>query len=81
MIDLLSRRLLFVTGKGGVGKTTVAAALGLLAAEHGKRTLVCEVEPKGDLCGRVRVRADPFPRARGEHPSHRYVDGHRGVAP
>jgi anion-transporting ArsA/GET3 family ATPase len=46
---LFDRRLLFATGKGGVGKTTVAAALGLLAAEQGKRTLVCEVEPKGDL--------------------------------
>jgi anion-transporting ArsA/GET3 family ATPase len=49
MIGLLERRLLFVTGKGGVGKTTVAAALGLLASEQGLRTLVCEAEPKGDL--------------------------------
>ena len=32
-----------VTGKGGVGKTTVAAALGLLAARQGRRTVVCEV--------------------------------------
>lgn len=32
-----------VTGKGGVGKTTVAATLGLLAARRGKRTVVCEV--------------------------------------
>jgi anion-transporting ArsA/GET3 family ATPase len=32
-----------VTGKGGVGKTTVAAALGLLAARAGKRTVICEV--------------------------------------
>ena len=32
-----------MTGKGGVGKTTVAAALGLAAARAGKRTLVCEV--------------------------------------
>ena len=46
---LLDRRLLFVTGKGGVGKTTVAAALGLLAAREGKRTLVCEVDAKGNL--------------------------------
>ncbi len=38
-----------MTGKGGVGKTTVAAALALLAAEHGKRTLVCEVDAKGNL--------------------------------
>ena len=43
MTDLLDRRLLYVTGKGGVGKTTVAAALGLAAARAGKRTLVCEV--------------------------------------
>ena len=49
MTDLLERRLVFVSGKGGVGKTTVAAALGLLASQHGKRTLVCEVDPKGDL--------------------------------
>ncbi|MEM8904256.1 MAG: ArsA family ATPase [Actinomycetota bacterium] len=48
---LLDRRLLFVTGKGGVGKTTVAAALGLLAAREGRRTLVCEVDAKGNLGG------------------------------
>lgn len=48
-LDLLDRRLLFVTGKGGVGKTAVSAALGSLAAEHGRRTLVCEVDAKGDL--------------------------------
>ena len=40
---LRNRRLLYVTGKGGVGKTTVAAALGLAAAEAGRRTIVCEV--------------------------------------
>jgi anion-transporting ArsA/GET3 family ATPase len=43
MASLLDRRLVVVTGKGGVGKTTVAAALGLLAARRGKRTVVCEV--------------------------------------
>jgi anion-transporting ArsA/GET3 family ATPase len=35
--------LVFVTGKGGVGKTTVAVALGLRAAAEGKRAIVCEV--------------------------------------
>ena len=49
MPDLLDRKLLFVTGKGGVGKTTVAAALALLGAERGKRTLVCEIDAKGNL--------------------------------
>jgi anion-transporting ArsA/GET3 family ATPase len=49
MENLLDRKLLFVTGKGGVGKTTVAAALALLASLHGRRTLVCEVDAKGNL--------------------------------
>jgi anion-transporting ArsA/GET3 family ATPase len=39
----LDHRLLFVTGKGGVGKSTVATALGLLAARHGARTVVAEL--------------------------------------
>jgi anion-transporting ArsA/GET3 family ATPase len=39
----LDKRLIFVTGKGGVGKSTVSAALGVAAARHGKRTIVCEV--------------------------------------
>ena len=42
-MELLDKRLLFVTGKGGVGKSTVALALGLAASERGMRTIVCEV--------------------------------------
>ncbi len=38
------RRLLVVTGKGGVGKTTVCAALALAAARKGKRVLICETQ-------------------------------------
>jgi anion-transporting ArsA/GET3 family ATPase len=48
-VDLLDRQLLFVTGKGGVGKTSVAAALAHLAARSGRRTLVCEMDAKGAL--------------------------------
>ncbi len=43
MPEMLEKRLLFVTGKGGVGKSTVAASLGLAAAARGKRTIVCEI--------------------------------------
>lgn len=38
-----------MTGKGGVGKTTVAAALGLVAARAGKRTIVAEVARRSDV--------------------------------
>jgi anion-transporting ArsA/GET3 family ATPase len=41
--NLLDKRLVFVTGKGGVGKSTVALALALAAAERGQRTILCEV--------------------------------------
>jgi anion-transporting ArsA/GET3 family ATPase len=47
--DLLERRLLFFTGKGGVGKSTVTAATALLAAERGKRVLLVEVDAKDNL--------------------------------
>src|SRR5213592_1374906 len=41
--ELLDKRLVIVTGKGGVGKSTVALAMGLAAAAEGRRTIVCEV--------------------------------------
>jgi anion-transporting ArsA/GET3 family ATPase len=43
MATLLAQRLVVVTGKGGAGKTTVATALGLAAAQSGRRTIVVEV--------------------------------------
>lgn len=49
MQSLLGRQLLVVTGKGGVGKTTIAAALGLLAARSGRRTIVVEVGQESRL--------------------------------
>jgi anion-transporting ArsA/GET3 family ATPase len=48
-LELLERRLLFVTGKGGVGKTSVAAALGMLASSRGQRTLLVEIDAKSAL--------------------------------
>lgn len=40
---------MFVAGKGGTGKTTIAAALALIAARRGRRVLAIEVDAKGDL--------------------------------
>jgi len=49
--ELNDKRLIVVTGKGGVGKTTVAAALALQSAKEGKRTLVCEVNTRERISG------------------------------
>lgn len=43
-MSLWAHRVLIVTGKGGVGKSTVCAALGLAAARAGRRVLICETQ-------------------------------------
>ena len=53
--DLLERRLIFVTGKGGVGKSTVATALGLLGARSGLRTIVAELASQDRVGQSVRA--------------------------
>jgi anion-transporting ArsA/GET3 family ATPase len=55
--ELLDKRLVFVTGKGGVGKSTISIALGLAAASRGKRTIVCEVAGQ-ETASRVFRRAE-----------------------
>ena len=47
--NFLKRHLLFVGGKGGVGKTTTAAALALVAADQGQRCLVVSTDPAHSL--------------------------------
>src|SRR5919204_2050290 len=49
MTDLLDKRVVFVTGKGGVGRSTVAAALGLVTAGRGHRTILVEVAAQEQL--------------------------------
>ena len=55
-------RVLLVTGKGGVGKTTVAAATALKAADLGYRTLVMSTDPAHSL-------ADAFDMKLGDEPA------------
>ena len=49
LADVLQRRLVFVTGKGGVGKTAVTLALAVAAARARRRVLVVEVNPYGRI--------------------------------
>jgi anion-transporting ArsA/GET3 family ATPase len=58
--DLLDRRCLFFTGKGGVGKSTMAAATAVLAASIGRRVLLIEVDAKGDVPAQFEERAVGF---------------------
>ena len=48
-------RIVLVTGKGGVGKTTVAAATALAAADAGHRTLVTSTDPAHSLADAIAV--------------------------
>lgn len=48
---LLDRRLLLFTGKGGVGKSTVVAALASVAASRGKRPLIVELGHRATMQG------------------------------
>lgn len=54
LLELAERRCVIVTGKGGVGKTTVAAALGRAWAQRGKRVLVAEIVPHPDTPSQLR---------------------------
>ncbi len=55
-------RVLLVTGKGGVGKTTVSAATAVVAADRGYRTLVMSTDPAHSL-------GDAFQLDFGDHPT------------
>ncbi len=70
MASALDRRLIVVTGKGGVGKTTVSAAVGLLAARRGLRTIVVEVTGASARNGANATGGLPALLGRAEPPAH-----------
>lgn len=47
--ELFAPRIVVISGKGGVGKTTVAAALAVIAARTGRKVCIAEVDEKGSL--------------------------------
>jgi anion-transporting ArsA/GET3 family ATPase len=57
-------RLHVVTGKGGTGKTTVAAALALALASRGKQVLLCEVEGRQGIAQLFDVPPLPYEERR-----------------
>ncbi len=80
--ELLTKRVVLVTGKGGVGRTTLSAALAQAAVAEGKRTALCDIgdsegatSPLAALFSRERfsyrgesLRAEVSPKQAGDHP-------------
>jgi anion-transporting ArsA/GET3 family ATPase len=58
--DPFGGRVLVVSGKGGTGKTTVAAACAMAAARTGRRVLLTEVEGRDGIAGLLEVPAPGF---------------------
>ncbi len=54
-------RIILFTGKGGVGKTTVAAATGIKTAELGYKTLIISTDPAHSLSDSFQKELKPYP--------------------
>lgn len=70
-------RIVLVTGKGGVGKTTIAAATALAAAESGKRTLVTSTDPAHSLSDALMIGLESEPTPVVDHLDGQQIDTQR----
>lgn len=64
---LVDREVLFFGGKGGVGKTTLAAAFAVLAAEQGARTLLVSTDPAHSTSDIFEMSLGPEPHSVGQY--------------
>lgn len=63
----MATRILLFTGKGGVGKTTCAAATALKLAQQGQRTLILSSDPAHSLADALDQDLGPEPREVADH--------------
>lgn len=79
---ILSKKLLIISGKGGVGKSTVAASLALLASRRGMRTVVVEIDTVPTVAGLLGNPVEVGYKAREISPgiSVMNIDGQTGLA-
>lgn len=70
-------RIILVTGKGGVGKTTVAAATALAAADRGYRTMVTSTDPAHSLADALAVQLGSDPTTLVDNLSGQQIDTQR----
>lgn len=73
-------RVLLFTGKGGVGKTTVAAATALRAAASGSRTLVLSTDPAHSLADVLDATIGPEPTPLGDRLDAQQIDAQQRLA-
>jgi anion-transporting ArsA/GET3 family ATPase len=74
---LATRRIVVCVGSGGVGKTTVAAAIGLSRAAEGARALVCTIDPARRLANALGLSS--LGNVETRVPDHKFAEA--GIAP
>ncbi len=77
--SLRHKRIAVCVGSGGVGKTTVAAALGLQRALDGGRALVCTIDPARRLAAALGLGLDSLGNVESRVPDHKFAAA--GLAP